>query len=219
MITNSVKKAARIYYTTAPENEGLFPSEVIDRAEIKFLEIFENPTTVKHLVESGCFKHDENGNLVITEKGWQIAQEEVNASKSYLENQKNIRTYNDRPAFKKEKIENLLHETIKKDAAVLIPQVIYALQKLHAMDEIDHSKGTGKPGNRVEKVLRAFMESGENTILPKAKDKNGNPITDRTGRCFGQEYNEDSVGQVFIKILQDKGMVNDCCKFEQTETE
>jgi hypothetical protein len=219
MITNSVKKAARIYYTTAPKNEGLFPSEVIDRAELKFQDIFENPATVKHLIESGCFKRDEDGNVVITETGWKIAEEEVNASKSYLENQKNNRVRTDRPAFKKEKVENLLHETIKKDAAVLIPQAIYTLQKLHAMDEVDHAKGTGKPGNRVEKVIRAFMESGENTILPKAKDKNGNPITERTGRCFGQEYTEDSVGQVLIKILQDKNMVNDCCKFEQTETE
>lgn len=219
MITNSVKKAARIYYTTAPENEGMFPSEVIDRAEIKFHEIFDNPTTVKHLIESECFKRDEDGNVIITEKGWQIAQEEVNASKSYLENQKNTRVRTDRPHFKKERIENLLHEAIKKDVSVLIPELIYGLQKLHALDVIDQLKGNGKPGNRLEKVLKGFMESGENTILPKAKDKNGNPITDRTGRCFGQEYNEDSVGQVFIKILQDKNMVNDCCKFEQTETE
>ena len=108
MITNSVKKAARIYYTTAPENEGLFPSEVIDRAELKFQDIFENPATVKHLIESGCFKRDEDGNVVITETGWKIAEEEVNASKSYLENQKNNRVRTERPAFKKEKVENLL---------------------------------------------------------------------------------------------------------------
>lgn len=221
VIHNSIKKAARIYYTVSATNSDQFPQEVVDKAEREYDRIFNDSSKYKSLYQSGLFK-EVNGYPVITPEGERIAKEEVEASRRYIETRPKFQPRNNREGgdFKKEfRPKNLLHETIAADSSTLIIRSIYGLQKLHALDMIDKSSENGKPGDRVKRVLESALNGGEETVFPRAKDKNGNPITERTGRCFGREYTQDSFGKVLFEILKENGMINDCCQYVDLPTE
>ena len=223
VIHNSIKKAARIYYTVSATNTDQFPQEVVDKAEREYDRIFNDSSKFKSLYQSGLFK-EVDGYPVITPEGERVAKEEVEASRRYIESRPAFQpknNYRDNGGdFKKDfRPKNLLHEVIAADPSTVIIRTIYGLQKLHSLDVADKASDNGKPGDRLRRVIEAALNGGEETVSPKARDKNGKPITQRTGFCFGREYTQDSFGKVLFEILKDNGMINDCCDYVELPTE
>ena len=212
-ITDRAKKAARIYYTVMPENENQFPPSIIDKAERESVTLFENPVVRKEMVELGLFKN-VNGSMVITEKGIEVAKAEIEASRNYLRRNRKQKheprqSYRDPNPVEQDKPVNYLKMVMAMDSSKLMSLAIYCLQAIHSRDEYDraHNRQYGNEC-RLTKVLEGAMHGGTETVIPKAKDRNGKPLTDETRVIFGHEYDSDTFGQVLHKILMDNGSIN-----------
>ena len=214
VISNRCKKAARIYFTVMPENENMFPPAVIQRAEKESLNIFDNRSLNQELVASGLF-NNVNGSLVITEKGITVAKQEIENSQQYLK--RNQRNYvAPKPQFNPESREqpiNFLRLVMSLDPGKLMSLSIYCLQALHSRDEHDCLTKGICDDTRLRRVLESAMNGGTETIIPRAKDKNGKSLTERTGMLFGREYDQDTFGIVIYNLLKDGGMISECCEY------
>jgi hypothetical protein len=213
-ISNRCKKAARIYFTVMPENEKMFRPSVIDKAEREAMSLFDDQRFHQELVNSGLFKK-ENDTLIITELGIKVAKEEVDSSRKYIQSlrKNNILNQPDEQDDHRQQPINFLKLVMSLDPGKLMSLSIYCLQALHSRDEHDRLSKNPSDDTRLRRVLESAMNGGTETVIPRAKDKNGKSLTERTGLLFGQEYDQDTFGVILYNLLKDGGMISDCCEY------